>query len=87
MAMHMLTTVDNPYDPFEEFDDWYAFDTRTGHHSLALLGRIVASSHALSQADQDLAIELAIDEIARENVSGIHIKVTKDGPSVASVEI
>lgn len=75
MVEHMLTTVDNPFDPSTQFDQWYARDVALGHHSLSLLARIVKTSDALSDADQSLAIEEAIDEIVRENVSGVHKKV------------
>jgi hypothetical protein len=75
MAQHMLTTVDNPYDPVTQFDDWYAFDTAAGYGTLALLARVVKSSDELSDADQVLAIEQGIDEIVQENVSGLHTKV------------
>jgi hypothetical protein len=85
MAESMLTTVDNPYDPFTQFDEWYAFDTRAGYNTSSLLARIVRSSDELSDADQSAAIENAIDEIARENVSGVHRKVTRsDAASVSS---
>jgi len=73
---HMLTTIDNPYDPFTEFDAWYAFDEAAGYHTTAFLARVVRSSDDLSEADQSLAIEDAIDEIVKENVSGIHMKVS-----------
>lgn len=75
MVEHMLTTVDNPFDPFTEFDDWYAFDTKAGYNTSALLARLVVTSDELSEADQSAAIESAIDEIVRENVSGVHRKV------------
>ena len=75
MAEHMLTTVDNPYDPFTQFDEWYAFDVAAGYNTSAFLARIVKTSTELSEADQSLAIEEAIDEIVRENVSGVHRKV------------
>jgi hypothetical protein len=74
----MLTTVDNPHDPFTEFDLWYAYDTQAGHHTCSLLARIVVTSDDLSDADQSLALEQAIDEIARENVSGVHRKVSRE---------
>ncbi len=74
---HMLTTVDNPYDPFTQFKAWYVYDTSAGYHTLALLGRIVKTSDDLSDADQVLAAELAIEEIVQENVSGVHRKVTE----------
>jgi hypothetical protein len=75
MAEHMLTTVDNPFDPFTQFDEWYQFDEAAGYNTCAFLARIVKSSDELSDADQSLAIELAIDEIVRENVLGLYRKV------------
>lgn len=73
----MLTTFDNPFDPFTQFDDWYQWDERSGYHSTSLLARIVQSSDELSDADQQLAYEQAIDEIVKENVLGVHTKVTR----------
>jgi hypothetical protein len=84
MAESMLTTVDNPYDPFTQFDEWYNFDTRAGYNTSALLARIVRTSDELSEPQQSLAIELAIDEIVRENVSGMHRKVTKNDATTLS---
>lgn len=74
----MLTTVDNPYNPFTHFDEWNVFDQAAGYHTLSFLARIVVTSDDLSEADQHQAIELAIDEIVRENVSGVHRKVARD---------
>jgi hypothetical protein len=71
----MLTTVDNPYSPFTEFDKWFAFDTAAGYNTSAFLARIVKTSEELSDTDQEQAIELAIDEIVMENVSGMWMKV------------
>ncbi len=73
---HMLTTVDNPYDPFTHFNEWLAYDTVVGHHTLSFLARVVRTSHELSEADQAVAEEQAIDEIVRENVSGFFRKVS-----------
>ncbi len=75
--LHMLTTIDNPFDPFTEYDQWDAWDQDAGYYSAAFLARIVITSADLSEADQDVAIENAIDEIVRENVSGMHTKVSK----------
>ena len=73
----MLTTLDNPFDPFTQFDDWYAWDERAGYHTTSILARIVQTSHELSDADQDLAIERGIDECVRENVLGVFTKATR----------
>jgi hypothetical protein len=74
----MLTTVDNPYDPFTEYSQWYAFDTRHSHHSCSLLARIINTSPEMSDADQAKATEDAIDEIVFENVSGMYRKVVRE---------
>lgn len=71
----MLTTTDNPYNPATHWDDWFAYDTSHGYNSSSLLARITLSSDELSDTDQDIARELAIEEICRENVLGIFRKV------------
>lgn len=78
MAEYMLTTVDNPWNPFNNFDEWDAWDRAAGYHTTAFLARIVRTSDELSQADQDLAIDQAIDEIVEENLLGLYKKITKD---------
>lgn len=75
MQRHMLTTVDNPYDPWTQFDEWYAFDESKGYHSSSLLARVTLTSDELSIYYQDLAVESAIDEIIQENDSGLYRKV------------
>lgn len=78
MIETMLTTVDNPYNPFDDFPSWYAWDERAGYGTCGLLARITVSSNELSEADQQDAILQAIDEIVTENVSGVHRKVERE---------
>lgn len=75
MAKHMLTTIDNPFNPYTQFDEWYEFDVQAGYYTTSFLARITKTSDELSEVDQDLALEQAIDEIIRENVLGIYKKV------------
>ncbi|MCX7817561.1 MAG: hypothetical protein N2317_08670, partial [Syntrophales bacterium] len=87
MRQSMLTTIDNPFDPFTQFDDWFAFDEGKGYHSCAYLARIAKTSDELSQQDEDLAIEQAIDEIVTLNILGIYRKVTRESEVIdANVE-
>ena len=72
----MLTTADNPFDPFTQFDEWLRFDESKGYNTCAYLARIAKTSDELSETDQNLAIQSAIDEIIRMNVLGIYKKVT-----------
>jgi hypothetical protein len=75
---YMLTTVDNPFNPFTRFDEWLEYDISMGYNTSAFLDRIAKVSNDLSQADQDLAIQNAIEEIVQENVSGMWRKVSRD---------
>lgn len=80
MLKTMLTTVDNPHDPFDNYNAWYQWDTMSGYHTPSFLARILQSSHDLSDADEELSIEQAIDEIVRENVLGVYKKIQKEIP-------
>lgn len=77
MFNHMLTTVDNPFDPFTQWDEWFDFDAASGYHTPSFLARIAKSSDEITDPDQDLAIEQAIDEIVAENVLGVYRKVSR----------
>jgi hypothetical protein len=75
---YMLTTVDNPFDPFTRFDEWLEYDSSMGYNTPAFLDRIANVSNDMSEPDQALAIQEAIDEIVYENVSGMWRKVSRD---------
>jgi hypothetical protein len=75
---YMLTTVDNPFNPFTEWDEWLAYDTRMGYNTPGLLDRIAINSDELSEPDQAVALQDAIEEICRENVLGIFRKVSRN---------
>lgn len=74
---YMLTTIDNPWDPFNQFKEWYAFDLRHGYNTLAFLARVAKTSDELSDVQQLYAIREAMDEIVRLNVLGIYKKVSR----------
>lgn len=74
---YMLTTVDNPFNPFTQFDAWYAYDQRMGYNTPAFLDRVAMLSNDISEPDQALAIQEAIDQICEENVSGMWKKVSR----------
>lgn len=75
---YMLTTVDNPFDPFTQWDEWFVWDQAAGYHTPGLLARIAKTSDELSDADQYQAIQYAINEIVRENVLGVFKKVKRN---------
>ena len=74
---YMLTTVDNPYDPWTQWDEWFAWDQAAGYHTPGLLARVARVSDDLAEGEILHAIQQAIDEIVRENVLGVFRKVKK----------
>lgn len=72
---NLLSTSDNPFNPHTSWDEWLAWDTSHGYHSLSLLARVGMTSDELPSSLQDEAVEDAIEEIVTENLSGMHISV------------
>lgn len=68
----MLTTKDNPYNPFTQYDEWFGFDEQKGYHSCAYLGRIAKTSPDLSDEENNAEIERAIQEIIAYDPLGIY---------------
>lgn len=76
----MLTTKDNPFDPFDQFDSWFMFDNDHGYCSCSLLARIGKFSDNLTDKENFHEQERAIDEIIKLDPLGIYKKVSKELP-------
>lgn len=74
---YRLTTVDNPYDPFEQFTSWFLFDEEKGYHTTSYLGRVAMTSSQLSDEENNAEIERAIDEIIKYDFQNIYRKVAR----------
>ena len=72
----MLTTIDNPYDPFTNFNEWYVFDTSKGYDTCGLVARLSHTSSEFSEDVQQKEIEEAIDSFLAIDPLGIYKKVT-----------
>lgn len=70
----MLTTKDNPYNPYTHFDEWYVFDETHGYHSCSYLAHVTKTSDELSPTDNEAAIDAAIDEIIAQDVLNLYVK-------------
>ena len=74
---YMLTTIDNPFNPFTQFKEWFLFDVEKGYNTCSYLARIVNLSEDFSQKEVDEEIERAIDEIIMLNPLNIYKKIHK----------
>ena len=73
----MLSTYDNPYNPFDDYDSWFQFDMDKDYCSCSYLARIARTSDQLTDEENNKEIERAIDEIIFHNPT-VYIKVTRE---------
>ena len=71
----MLSTSDNPFNPFTQPDEWFAFDYSHGYNTLAYLARIAETTEEGFEIENRLAINEAIEDAIRFNLTGNRIKV------------
>ena len=73
-----LTTVDNPFNPFEQFDQWFMFDVNNNYDCCGRLMRIAKIEDDMTENEAEIEIERAIDEIVANDILGIYTKVVRE---------
>lgn len=74
----MLTTVDNPWDPVDNFDSWLQFDTEKGYNSCAMLAKIAKTSDQMSPREYTNELEHAIDDIVKYDFMHVYKKYVRE---------
>ena len=75
---YLLSTYDNPYSPFDEFDRWYEFDTFHNYNSLEYIDRIAQTNPNDSIESRSKKVNEAIDQIIKFDPLNIYRKVSKE---------
>lgn len=78
MTEVMITTIDNPFDPFDDFDNWFLFDTEKGYYTSSRLCRIASFEDDMTEKEQFEELERAIDRLIEIDPLNIYKKVTKE---------
>lgn len=73
---YRLTTFDNPYDPFTQFDSWFLYDVEKGYNTCAYLDRVLNEAPS-DQDPSDSAISEAIDKIVKNDIFNMYKKVSR----------
>lgn len=73
----MLTTFDNPFNPFEQFTSWFLFDVEKGYNTCQYLDRVSHYTDDMSEQEADRENERAIDEIIKYDFLNIYRKVRR----------
>jgi len=76
-AEFMLTTLDNPFDPFDNFSEWYKFDMDKGYDTCGYLARISKASSELTDEENREENNRAISEILKIDPTGLYLRVEK----------
>jgi len=77
----MLTTKDNPWDPWLHWDNWLAMDRALGYYTNELLARVMQASYGLSDEDEETLEARAIDEILTNDMTGMYQLVSNPDPN------
>ena len=77
MTCCMLSTIDNPFNPFEDYSSWLMFDKEKGYDSAERLRRIAKITDDMTQKEENEEIERAIDEIIKYDFLNVYTKVSK----------
>ena len=76
MSKIMLTTIDNPYNPFTDFDKWYMHDSFVlGYNTCQYLARTAKIEDDFSDVEKESAINEAIDKIIANDFLNIYKRV------------
>lgn len=73
----MLTTSDNPYNPWYEYDKWYDWDQAAGYCTPQYIARLCNTLAGLPEDQEKVATDLAIQSILDVNITGNYMLVSK----------
>jgi hypothetical protein len=71
----MLTTVNNPFNPFTEWEKWYQFDIDSGDNCCEYLARVAHIVPSMSEEEEKEAIDLAIETIIEQDPTNMYKRV------------
>lgn len=80
----MLTTFDNPFNPFTEFDRWWKEDLLLGHDCCGLLANESNVSDVSSDEVNDKAIIEAMERIVKREPMVYKIVYQSDSKKVSN---
>ena len=78
--LYAITTYDNPYDPLDDFINWFNFDSTRGYDTCKKLSAFAYTSPGLSDYENKLEIEHAIDQLVAINPL-LYKKIVKEEES------
>lgn len=78
-----LTTIDNPFDPFEQFTSWYLFDMEKGYDCCGRIDRLIKVTDDMTEDEVEKANERAIDRLIELDFTNLFKKAVRENKSEA----
>ena len=72
---YVLTTIDNPFNPITQPDEWLNYDLNKGHNTYALIDRIAQFDESMSDDEQEAREQAAIDFLIRFDPLNVYRRV------------
>lgn len=72
-----ITTIDNPFNPFDDFENWFLFDCEKNYYTLNKLARLSKVDDSMTEKEESKEIERAIERLIEIDPLDIYIKVYK----------
>ena len=78
MRQVTATTIDNPFNPFDDFINWHLFDIERGYYTSSKLGRLTKLTEEMTEIEENEEIERAVDELISIDPLDIYKKVIRE---------
>ena len=75
MADYMVTTIDNPYNPFTRYRKWREHDDSHCYHTEEWIYVLSKTSNDLLPEERDEQIDFGVDRLLMLDPYGLHVKV------------
>ena len=73
-----ITTIDNPFNPFDDFTSWFMFDIEKGYYTSSKLARLTKLTDDMTDKEESEEIERAIDRLIEIDPLDIYIKIVRE---------
>ena len=73
-----ISTFDNPYDPFENFDEWYRYDCDKGYGSCQILANLTEVFEGMTPKEFNEEMERGIDQLLIADPVNLYTKVVRE---------
>ena len=73
-----ITTIDNPFNPFDDFNSWFMFDIEKGYYTSSKIARLTHLTDDMTEKEENEEIERAIDELIKVDPLDIYIKIVQE---------